>query len=327
MKPRLTNGPIVRQSQLTAPGAAAGKWISTPREHEASDGPDGPYDDRSDSRDEVDADSRQTVKFIKANRKEQRGNRRQGNTMQGEARTKKLKVNIDRGMWLRGATKSSRLKSERTGHQCCMGMACSADGVTADLDEQCYIEAMQMEGDELAAHHHAIQLFASPQRNPEDRVTDPRLPASSHKGFGHHRNETHIVDLLYALNDDQSLDDATRERYLSDAGRTADIEFVFSGEALPRHIEEEYIHAAASQESDPKAAVAAYSWLDTNSRRWVDDPNGRQQVDRHSQTGKNRSCYDLLQTYADHHSELACRVKLYDRDNQLLMDRYTEPHA
>ena len=82
-----------------------------------------------------------------------------------------------------------------------------------------------------------------------------------------------------------------------------------------------------SQQSDPKAAVAAYSWLDTNSRCWVDDPNGRQQVDRHSQTGKNRSCYDLLWIYADQHSGHACRVRLYDRDGELLMDRYTEPHA
>ena len=254
--------------------------------------------------------------------------------MQGETRTENLKVNIDRGMWLRGATKSSRLKSEHTGHQCCMGMACSADGLTENLDENCYIETMQLEGDELSARHHAIQLFASAQRNPDDRLTDPRLAASSRKGMGQCRNATHIVDLLYSLNDDQSLDDATRERYLIDAGRTADIEFVFTGQALPRHIEEEHRtisdahnQTPASQQSDPKAAVAAYSWLDTNSRCWVDDPNGRQQVDRHSQTGKNRSCYDLLWIYADQHSGHACRVRLYDRDGELLMDRYTEPHA
>ena len=254
--------------------------------------------------------------------------------MQGEARTENLKVNIDRGMWLRGATKSSRLKSEHTGHQCCMGMACSADGLTKNLDENCYIETMQLEGDELSARHHAIQLFASAQRNPDDRLTDPRLAASSRKGMGQCRNATHIVDLLYSLNDDQSLDDATRERYLIDAGRTADIDFVFTGQALPRHIEEEHRtisdahnQTPASQQSDPKAAVAAYSWLDTNSRCWVDDPNGRQQVDRHSQTGKNRSCYDLLWIYADQHSGHACRVRLYDRDGELLMDRYTEPHA
>ena len=74
-------------------------------------------------------------------------------------------------------------------------------------------------------------------------MTDPRHHKLSPTGhvIDYLKPMTHVVDLLYSLNDDQDLDDATRERYLTDAGRAAHIDFVFTGEALPRHIEQDRV--------------------------------------------------------------------------------------
>ena len=130
-----------------------------------------------------------------------------------------LRVRVDRGRWLRGATEAT-LRNPDTCHECIVGTIARAAGIPTDrIEKQCRISAM------LDQPLPAVLHEFDKDRNDTSWTEDPRAPERRFPSRY----------LLYAINDDPLLGDTVRERMLTTVAAGIGIELTFTGAPLPPH--------------------------------------------------------------------------------------------
>ena len=112
---------------------------------------------------------------------------------------------------------------------CCIGFACLAAGHSTE-----HIAGMST----ITAAEQDNKFKVAPSLAPFQRSAraEPQAPHAVDPRKVERRGDLkaeRVADLIYNCNDDAALDDATRERYLTELGRTVGIEFSFQGNALP----------------------------------------------------------------------------------------------
>lgn len=146
-----------------------------------------------------------------------------------------LRVRVDRGRWLRGATDAT-LRNPDTCHECIVGAIARAAGIPADrLEKHCRISAMPDQPLPTVLHEFDTN------RNDTTWTEDPRTPERRFPSRY----------LLYAINDDPLLGDTARERMLTEVAAGIGIELTFTGTPLPPH--------AIAPTTDGRARQAAIS--------------------------------------------------------------------
>lgn len=179
-----------------------------------------------------------------------------------------LEVRVDRSRWLRGTGRytGSMLKQRVSGHMCCMGFACRSAGHGDDqIHDIRSVQEMVRRRNVVA--HKSLDAFVDPDSKAKQRYlhVDPRA----------HRPGDRIqpvAELIYGVNDDASIDDATRERHLKHLGLSAGIRFEFTGERLPPLGAEFAIRGSENPEWNPRARAprcrATARTLDAATRTW-----------------------------------------------------------
>ena len=142
-----------------------------------------------------------------------------------------LLVEVDRSRWLRGAGRGTGmplLRHPLTHHMCCMGFACAAAGHSAgDIDGVPTIAHLAADAPAGYLDRRLRHFENTPENKPSAiRAPDPRMRHPS-------TAEWPVTQIIYSVNDDETLTDAERELYLRRLGPLVGIDFTFTGEALP----------------------------------------------------------------------------------------------
>ena len=145
----------------------------------------------------------------------------------------RLQVEVDRSQWLRGSEDGVLLHG-KTGHMCCMGFGCLAAGHSKEeiRNETAVCDVRRKSTGQKPDVR--LQDFGTGRTGDKDgpMAPDPRTVEPS--------DNLHLVtELIYKVNDDQSLGDGQREEYLRRLGKQVGIEFTFSGKRLPTHVKYE----------------------------------------------------------------------------------------
>ena len=145
----------------------------------------------------------------------------------------RLQVEVDRSQWLRGSEDGVLLHG-KTGHMCCMGFGCLAAGHSKEeiRNETAVCDVRRKSTGQKPDVR--LQDFGTGTTGDKDgpMAPDPRTVEPSD-------NLQLVTELIYKVNDDQSLGDGQREEYLRRLGKQVGIEFTFSGKRLPTHVKYE----------------------------------------------------------------------------------------
>ena len=227
-----------------------------------------------------------------------------------------LRVRIDRGRWLRGATDAT-LRNPDTCHECIVGSIARAAGIPAErLEKHCRVSAMP--GRPLPA---VLREFDK-DRNNASWTEDPRAPERRFPSRY----------LLYAINDDPLLGDAARERMLTAVAAGIGIELTFTGTPLPPHAVPPTTDGRAGQAAlsrgyrsgDPARRLRLATSVLTDDRTWRALDETTLVLDADPETAWAYA-YDLLRSYSCEHNA-AVRLTVRDTETgRTIADAYHEP--
>ena len=148
---------------------------------------------------------------------------------------------------------------------CCIGFACLAAGhTTKHIAGKATITAAEHDNKFRVAPSLATFQRSARAELEAPHALDPRRVES-----GGDLKPEPVADLIYNCNDDFALDDATRERYLTELGRTVGIEFSFQGKALPPACGGKGFQLEPDFKKRP-GYTAHVSSLKAATREWVD---------------------------------------------------------
>ena len=241
-----------------------------------------------------------------------------------------LLVEVDRSRWLRGAgrgTDMPLLRHPKTHHMCCMGFACTAAGHNAeDIDGVPTIA--HLAADAPAGYvERRLRHFENSEKNEPSaiRAPDPRVQHPT-------EHEWPVTQLVYMVNDDETLTDAERERLLRRLGSLVGIEFVFTGEVLPRIASEtdipstnELFPEAPDDNSPLPPARAGISLLDPETTTWTAQETSLLKGKR-SAFDLMHAAHGILRELAHRHGR-AARLLLTIEDGRMLTSAYVEPDS
>ena len=207
-------------------------------------------------------------------------------TIQAGARIgERLQVEVDRSQWLRGSEDGVLLHG-KTGHMCCMGFGCLAAGHSKEeiRNETAVCDVRgKSTAEKLDIRLKDFGTGKTASKN-APMAPDPRTVELS--------DNVHLVtELIYKVNDDQSLGDGQREEYLRQLGKQVGIEFTFSGKRLPTHVKYEVpTREQLFPEARPRRAATGNSDHDPRPGPGFGSVDGR----RHPKREQWRPKYDEL---------------------------------
>ena len=239
-----------------------------------------------------------------------------------------LSVEVDRSRWLRGAERTTGmpvLRHPLTHHMCCMGFACTAAGHSADdIDGVPTIAHLAADAPAGYLDRRLRHFENSPENEPSAiRAPDPRMRHPS-------TAEWPVTQIIYMVNDDETLTDAERELHLSRLGPPVGIDFVFTGGALPPVACE--LDVPPTSELFPDApdnitplppARAAISLLDPETRTWTAQETSLFSG-KYSTFDLIHAAHGILREHARRHGR-AARLLLTTEDDRMLTTAYVEP--
>ena len=239
----------------------------------------------------------------------------------GDRESPALFVRIDRSRWLRGTDQitASLLLKPQSRNMCCLGFACLAAGHSTE-----HIAGMST----ITAAEQDNKFKVAPSLAPFQRSAraEPQAPHAVDPRKVERRGDLkaeRVADLIYNCNDDAALDDATRERYLTELGRTVGIEFSFQGNALPPACGGKGFQLERDFKKRP-GYTAQMSRLKAATREWVDmepvriySTEGIKGLEAHAQEMATARCFK--------HQE-AVRVRVTTMDGATTIgELYAEP--
>ena len=238
-----------------------------------------------------------------------------------------MNVEIDRSRWLRGASEASTLRNASSCHECCVGTIGRIAGIPPEkLETRSFIAGM-----DAAQVPRSLHEFL-PSEPGLTRADDPREDTATKTGRKRRAGQKPVSDLMYSINDDAALDDATRERMLTTLAAGIGIRLTFTGDALPRH--------ATPPSGDARARQAAISrGLETpnrplrlelattilgEDRQWQPFEKATIVLDTDN-TATEACVYDLLRAHAQEHKRPVRVTAREARSGRTVCDRYHEP--
>ena len=239
-----------------------------------------------------------------------------------------LLVEVDRSRWLRGAgrgTDMPLLRHPKTHHMCCMSFACTAAGHNAeDIDGVPTIAPLAADAPAGYLDRRLRHFENTPENKPSAiRAPDTRMRHPS-------TAEWPVTQIIYRVNDDETLTDAERELYLRRLGPLVGIDFAFTGEALPPTAyalnvppTSELFPETGEKDGPLPPARAAISLLDPETRTWTAEETSLLSG-KCSALDLIHAAHGILREHARRHGR-AARLLLTTEDGRTLTTAYVEP--
>ena len=239
-----------------------------------------------------------------------------------------LSVEVDRSRWLRGAERTTGmpvLRHPLTHHMCCMGFACTAAGHSPDdIDGVPTIAHLAADAPGKHLDRRLRHFENSPENKPSAiRAPDPRMRHPS-------TAEWPVTQIIYMVNDDETLTDAERELHLRRLGPLVGIDFAFTGEPLPPMACElnvpptsELFPETPEKDGPLPPARAAISLLDPETRIWTAQETSLLSG-KYSTFDLIHAAHGILRDHAHRHGR-AARLLLTTQEGRTLTTAYVEP--
>ena len=240
-----------------------------------------------------------------------------------------MDVVIDRGRWLRGAGDSSTLRNPLSCHECCVGTIARSAGMAVDkLESHSFIAGMN-----TGQVPRSLREFL-PSEPGLTRADDPRESRRTQAGRRRWQKRKLVSDLMYSVNDDESLDDEARERLLTDLAASIGIRLAFTNAPLPRHATPPGKAGRAGQTAISRghetphepAHVRLTTSIVGSDGQWTPLETATLTLDSDEATTE-AYVYDLIRAHAHEHAQ-PVRVTAVDTGSgRSVCDRYHEPVA